>query len=85
MCPLEIESLSSSRFVDIGSPLLLLKICIESSLVLIGGSWCLDISIQEERDEVASYQSAAKITPPLEAPGTSTTIRSPALQAQEND
>ena len=45
----------------------------------------LEISIQEERHEVASYQSAAKITPPLEAPGTSTTIRSPALQAQEND
>ena len=40
----------------------------------------LEISIQEERHEVASYQSAAKITPPLEAPGTSTTIRSPALQ-----
>ena len=37
----------------------------------------LDISIQEERHEVASYQSAAKITPP----GTSTTVRSPALQA----
>ena len=77
MCPLEIELHSSSKFVDIGSPLLLLKICIESSLVLIGGSWCLDISIQEERNEVASYQSAAKITPP----GTSTTVRSPALQA----
>ena len=74
MCLLEIESLSSSRFVDIGSPLLLLKICIESSLVLIGGSWCLDISIQEERNEVASYQSAAKITPP----GTSITISSTA-------
>ena len=73
---MEIDSHSSSRFVDIGSPLLLLKICIESSLVLIGGSWCLDISIQEERNEVASYQSGAKIAPP----GTSTTIRSPALQ-----
>ena len=76
MCLLDIESQSSYRFVDIGSPLFLLKICIESSLVLIGGSWCLYISIQEEQDEVASYQSAAKITPP----GTSTTIRSPALQ-----
>ena len=30
----------------------------------------LEISIQEERHEVASYQSAAKITPP----GTSITI-----------
>ena len=37
----------------------------------------LEISIQEERHEVASYQSAAKITPP----GTSTTVRSSALQA----
>jgi len=34
-------------------------------------------TVQEERHEVASYQSAAKITPP----GTSTTVRSPALQA----
>ena len=41
----------------------------------------LEISIQEERHEVASYQSAAKITPPE----TPTTIRCGSRRVRANE